>query len=227
MIKVAVAGAHGRMGKLAVETLTTAADLQYAGGLVRGDDVAAFLDEHRPDVVVDFTTHPATVAIATACLDRGISPVIGATGWTAQEKHTLDALARERKTGAMLVPNFAVGAVLMMQFAEAAAKFFPTIEIVELHHDQKRDKPSGTAKLTAERISAVTGKGVPIHSVRLRGLMAHQEVLLGNAGEVLTIRHDSLSRESFAPGILFAVRAVRKLTGLTVGLDDLLSASTK
>lgn len=223
MIKVAVAGARGRMGTLAVQAVQNADDLSYAGGLLRGDDVRAFLRDHAPDVLIDFSTHPATVEIATACVEAGVSPVIGATGWTQAEKERLDALARERGVGAMLVPNFAIGAVLMMRFAEEAAKFFPSIEIIELHHDEKRDKPSGTSKLTAERLSAVTGSGVPIHSVRMRGLVAHQEVLLGNTGELLTIRHDSLSRESFVPGILFAVRAVRNQRGLGIGLDTLLS----
>lgn len=225
MTRVAVAGANGRMGSLAVDAVKNAEDFTFAGGFVRGGDFVAFLREHEPDVVIDFTTHPSTVEIATASVEHGVSPVIGATGWTQDEKHKLAALARERGTGAMLVPNFAIGAVLMMRFAEQAAAFFPSVEIVELHHDQKRDKPSGTAKLTAERISAVTGSAVPVHSVRMRGLVAHQEVLLGNTGELLTIRHDSLSRESFVPGILFAVRSVRKQPGLTIGLDSLLESN--
>jgi 4-hydroxy-tetrahydrodipicolinate reductase len=224
MIRVAVAGANGRMGSLAVDAVKNADDLTFAGGFARGGDFIEFLREHSPDVLIDFTTHPATVEIATACIEHGVAPVIGATGWTENEKHRLAALAKERGASAMLVPNFAIGAVLMMRFAEEAAAFFSSVEIVELHHDQKRDKPSGTAKLTAERISAVTGTAVPIHSVRLRGLIAHQEVLLGSTGEVLTIRHDSLSRDSFVPGILFAVRAVRQQAGLTIGLDSLLGS---
>lgn len=227
MIKVAVAGAKGRMGSLAVDAVKNADDLTLAGGFARGGDFAAFLREHAPDVVIDFTTHPSTVEIATACIEANVSPVIGATGWTEKEKQRLAALAKERGVGAMLVPNFAIGAVLMMRFAEQAAAFFPSVEIVELHHDQKRDKPSGTSKLTAERISAVTGTGVPIHSVRMRGLVAHQEVLLGNTGELLTIRHDSLSRESFVPGILFAVRGVLRQSGLTIGLDSLLFSEAR
>jgi 4-hydroxy-tetrahydrodipicolinate reductase len=124
----------------------------------------------------------------------------------------------------MLVPNFSIGAVLMMRFAEQAARFFPTVEIVELHHDKKLDKPSGTAKLTAEKIVAAGfPNDVPIHSVRLRGLVAHQEVLFGTDGETLTIRHDSMSRESFVPGILAAIRAVMQIEGLVIGLDSLLA----
>lgn len=223
MIRVAVAGANGRMGSLARECLQNAVDIQYAGGYVRGDDLLEFFERSKPDVVLDFTTHPKTVEVSMKALDLGISPVIGATGWKASEQRQLEKSARERGVGAMLIPNFAIGAVLMMRFAEDAARHFPTVEIVELHHDQKRDKPSGTAALTAERITRGGGPGeVPIHSVRLRGLVAHQEVLFGNSGELLTIRHDSLSRESFTAGILCAVRAVRSLRGLTVGLDTVL-----
>lgn len=215
------------MGSLARECVQGASDMQYAGGYARGDDLLDFLNRAEPDVLVDFTTHPKTVEVSMKALELGISPVIGATGWSASERDDLEKCARERGVGALLVPNFAVGAVLMMRFAQEAARYFPTVEIVELHHDQKRDKPSGTATLTAEGI--VRGGGpsdVPIHSVRLRGLVAHQEVLFGNTGELLTIRHDSLSRESFAAGILCAARAVRSLRGLTVGLDAVLEGAT-
>lgn len=211
------------MGSLARECLQNAPDVEYAGGYVRGDDLAQLLTTSKPDVLVDFTTHPKTVEVAMTALELGVSPVIGATGWSSEEREDLAKAARDRNIGAMLVPNFAIGAVLMMRFAQEAARHFPTVEIVELHHDKKRDKPSGTATLTAERIVRAGGPAeVPIHSVRLRGLLAHQEVLFGNTGELLTIRHDSLSRESFAAGILCAVRAVRSLRGLTVGLDSLL-----
>jgi 4-hydroxy-tetrahydrodipicolinate reductase len=149
--------------------------------------------------------------------------VVGATGWTDAERAALGAEAEKRGLGALIVPNFALGAVLMMRFAEMAARYFPTVEIVELHHDAKKDAPSGTARSTAERIVAAGGPAhVPIHSVRLRGLVAHQEVLFGGDGELLTLRHDALSREAFAAGILAAVRAVRGLRGLTVGLDGIL-----
>ena len=237
MIKVAVAGANGRMGRLTVDALKAADDLEYVGGFARiaehGEhiysDLHTLLHERKPDVVVDFTTYPGTVEVATACVTHGVAVVIGATGWSPGERETLSKLALEHGAGAMLVPNFAIGAVLMMRFAEQAARFFPSAEIVELHHDGKRDKPSGTARLTADRISAVKGVGtdVPIHSVRLLGLVAHQEVLLGNAGELLTIRHDSLSRESFVPGILFAIHAARERPGLRIGLDELIEQKLK
>lgn len=214
------------MGSLTRELLENAADMEYVGGYARGDDLRQLLTERKPDVLVDFTTHPKTVEVATTALELGVSPVIGATGWSAKERNDLEKSARERGIGAMLVPNFAIGAVLMMRFAQEAARHFPTVEIVELHHDEKRDKPSGTAALTAERIARGGGPPeVPIHSVRLRGLVAHQEILFGNTGELLTIRHDSLSRESFAAGILCAVRAVRALRGLTVGLDAVLESA--
>ena len=230
MIRVAVAGARGNMGALAVRTLQAADDIEYVGGFARAaaegefvySDIHTLLAQRKPDVLVDFTTHPVTVDIASACIVDGVSPVIGSSAWTPAEREELATLAKKNNVGAMLVPNFAIGAVLMMRFAQQAAKFFPSVEVIELHHDKKLDKPSGTAKRTAERIKVVTGKDVPIHSVRLQGLVAHQEVLFGNTGELLTIRHDSLSRESFAAGILFAVRSVRHQAGLTVGLDSLI-----
>ena len=228
MLRVAVAGALGRMGRVACTALQTTDGVTYAGGFARTpvasqrivDDLGALLAT-KPDVLLDLTTHPSSVAIATRAIECGVRTVIGATGWTTQERTALDVLARERGLGAMLVPNFALGAVLMMRFAEIAAKYFPSVEIVELHHDKKKDAPSGTARLTAERIAAAGGPAnVPIHSVRMRGLLAHQEVLFGNEGELLTIRHDSLGRESFVPGMLAAVRAVGNVEGLVVGLDD-------
>lgn len=220
------------MGRLACETVKSASDLQYAGGFARtrlpeeqiDDDLGRLLVEHKPDVLVDFTTRPATQDAARVALEHGVFPVIGSSEWNDEERANLGALCDALSMGALLVPNFAIGAVLMMRFAELAAQFFPTIEIVELHRAQKRDKPSGTAAATAARIKANGGPAeVPIHSVRLQGLLSHQEVLCGSAGELLTIRHDSLSHESFAAGILFAIRHVRDLKGLHVGLDAVLN----
>jgi 4-hydroxy-tetrahydrodipicolinate reductase len=231
LIKVAVSGALGRMGRLACETVKTAPDLQYAGGYARTslpeeqiyDDLGRLLSEQKPEVLVDFTTRPATQLAARTALEHGVYPVVGSSEWNDQEREELGALCDAVELGALLVPNFTIGAVLMMRFAEEAARFFPTIEIVELHRAEKRDKPSGTATATASRITAAGGPAdVPIHSVRLQGLLAHQEVLCGGAGELLTIRHDALSRESFAAGILFAIRNVRALKGLHVGLDGIL-----
>ncbi len=223
------------MGRVACAALQGADDLEYVGGLVRAldgaqqeplyDDLQILLDETKPDVLLDLSVYPSSVDIAMDALRRGVRPVIGATGWSDFDRTALAREADERKIGAMLVPNFSVGAALMLRFAAEASRFFPTIEIIELHHDGKKDKPSGTALLTKQRIEAGSRNGdVPIHSVRLRGLVAHQEVLLGNDGEVLTIRHDSLSREAFVPGMIAAVRAVTKLDHLVVGSDVLLDA---
>jgi 4-hydroxy-tetrahydrodipicolinate reductase len=234
VIRVAVAGALGRMGRVAVSALHDLPDVLYVGGFARAavpadqivDDFDALL-ERKPDVVLDLTTHPATVGLSMRALAGGARPVIGATGWTSSERAALAERAQKLGLGAMLVPNFSLGAALMMQFAQEAARFFPSVEIVEMHHAGKKDAPSGTARLTAERIAAGGGRSdVPIHSVRLPGLAAHQEVLFGGAGELLTIRHDSLGREAYVPGMLAAIRAVMNVQGLIVGLDAVLRPSS-
>jgi 4-hydroxy-tetrahydrodipicolinate reductase len=228
------------MGREVCSAVSAASDLELVGGFARthaGEDLAAVLglaspsgklfddvahlyDAALPDVVVDFTVYPVTVDVAREAVERKISPVIGATGWTDEDEVSFESMCDEYGVGAAIVPNFAIGAVLMMRFAAEAARFFPTAEIVELHHDGKLDAPSGTAKLTARRIAEATGRHeVPIHSVRLRGLVAHQDVLLGGDGEVLTIRHDSLSRASFMTGVLLAVRGVRARRSLAIGLE--------
>jgi 4-hydroxy-tetrahydrodipicolinate reductase len=243
-MRVAVAGALGRMGRVTCAALAAAGDVELVGGFARErageqladvlqlprpagslySDLAAFYEGARPEVVVDFTVQPVTLEVATAAVERGVSPVIGATGWSDENQAKLAALCERRGVSAALVPNFAMGAVLMMRFAETAARYFPTAEIMELHHDAKLDRPSGTARLTAARMRAAAGRDVPIHSVRLRGAVAHHEVLLGGEGEVLTLRHDSLSRESFMAGVLLAVRGVRAQRGLVLGLDPFLGA---
>jgi 4-hydroxy-tetrahydrodipicolinate reductase len=218
------------MGRVACIALQQDPGIEYAGGLARTRDPDQQITNEpeelfarEPDVLLDLTTHPSSVEISMSAADRGIRPVIGATGWTAQERARLRALVEERGSGAMIVPNFSLGAVLMMRFASEAARYFPTAEIVELHHDRKLDAPSGTALLTAERMKSNGGLvDVPIHSVRLRGLVAHQEVLFGGEGEVLTIRHDSLSRDSFVAGMLRCVHAVSGIRGLVVGMETIL-----
>jgi 4-hydroxy-tetrahydrodipicolinate reductase len=214
-----LAGGFGR--RHAGELLDELLDLPVHAGLMYAS-LDALFTEAKPDVVVDFSLYPVSLDVARTAIDRGVSPVIGATGWSTRELDALDAQARERSVAALYAPNFALGAVLMMQFAEKAARLFEKAEIVELHHAAKVDAPSGTAKLTAQRMERASGHAVPIHSVRLPGLVAHQEVILGSLGETLTIRHDSLSRESFVHGVLLAVRRVRSLKGLTIGLDSLL-----
>ena len=234
-LRVGVAGALGRLGRVACEAVEAAEDMtlsaafarragERVGAVATDDDLGTFVGREL-DVVVDCTVYPVTVDVATAALGSRLPVVIGATGWTDAELAALSALCDRTGTPAMVVPNFSFGAVLMMRFAAQAARVFPRAEIVELHHDAKRDAPSGTAKLTARRISEAGAPLPPIHSVRLPGLVAHQEAIFGGVGETLTIRHDSLSRESFGPGIVAAVRAVRDQRGLVMGLDAVLDAT--
>jgi 4-hydroxy-tetrahydrodipicolinate reductase len=205
-VKVCLFGAGGKVGSVLASTLE-AAGHEVVDGRVEGPAGC--------DVAVDFTQPDAVLANATACLAAEVPLVVGTTGFDAD---ALDRAAREAGVPCFYAPNFAVGAVLMMRFAEEAVRSFPRAEIVELHADTKVDAPSGTARATSERMG-----GVPIHSVRLPGLVAHQEVILGGPGETLTIRHDTTSRDAFVPGVLRAVEAVRTLPpGLTVGLDALL-----
>jgi 4-hydroxy-tetrahydrodipicolinate reductase len=213
MIGVAVSGAAGRMGQAVCEAVQAADDLDLVGRAdpSLGRDLAEVLDE--ADVVVDFTTPEAAPHNVRQCLAEGVHVVVGTTGWDLDE---IDGL-----TGAnvFVAPNFAIGAVLMMQFAAEASRHMAKAEIVELHHDRKLDAPSGTAARTA----ALMEGEVPIHSVRLPGLVAHHEVILGDVGQTLTIRHDSLDRSSFMPGVLLAVRKVGSLDhSPVVGLDHLL-----
>ena len=209
-MKVAVFGARGKVGA------TMAAALAEAGHQVVGIDVGDPVAVKGCDAAVDFTQPDAVEADVSACVAAGIPCVIGTTGF---DRAAVDRLAREQGIPVFHAPNFAVGAVLMMRFAAEAAKHLTKAEIVELHHDTKVDAPSGTAKATAEAM----GGGVPIHSVRLPGLVAHQEVILGGLGQTLSIRHDTTSRDAFVPGVLLALERVRELPpGLTVGLDTLL-----
>ena len=185
--------------------------------------LAAVLGDDSPDVVVDFTVPDSAYGNARLCLEQGTHAVVGTTGITDEQLAELGDLAAGSKANCFIAPNFAIGAVLMMEASKLIAPHMIACEIVELHHDQKLDAPSGTAKRTAALITqAGGGRDVPIHSVRLPGLVAHQEVIFGGLGETLTVRHDSLSRESFMPGVLLAVRKVGELDGLVVGLESLL-----
>lgn len=221
----------GRMGTVAREALLRTNE--YCCGLARTADpeqaIVTTLDEvlaRKPDALLDLTTQPGTYEISLGAVSRGLCTVVGSSGWSAEQRAALAEMADSRGVGALLVPNFSVGATLMMRFAEAAARFFPDVEIVEMHHAQKKDKPSGTAREIAARIAAACHRAPPMHSVRLPGLVAHHEVLFAGAGELLTIRHDSFTRESFVPGMLAAVRAVVNLRGLSVGLDSILEAAS-
>lgn len=229
MLRVGVAGALGRMGQVACAAVTAASDMELVAGFARTadgqlvyDDLTKFLAQ-KPDVVVDFTVYPISRRVAGEAIGAGACVVVGATGWQDSDVTSFREAVAKAKLGAMIVPNFAIGAVLLMRLAEIAAPHFRGVEIIEMHHDQKKDKPSGTARLTAERIkSAAPNLDTPIHSLRLPGLVAHQSVLFGTTGQTLELRHDSMSRESFADGILMAIRKVRDLRGLVIGLDSLL-----
>ncbi len=243
--RVAVLGAGGRMGSAACDAVRGAADLELVAALHRGDpvlDVAAA----GASVAVDFTVPDATEANVHALIDAGVHAVVGATGWTAESRERVRAhLADAPGVSVLIAPNFALGAVLAMSFAAQAARWFESAEVVELHHPDKVDAPSGTARHTAAAIAAGRAAaglgampdatatsldgargadvdGVRVHSVRLRGLVAHEEILLGNPGEQLTIRHDSYDRTSFMPGVLLGVRQAASRPGLTVGLEHLL-----
>jgi 4-hydroxy-tetrahydrodipicolinate reductase len=213
VIRVAVAGAAGRMGEAVCRAVEGADDLDLTGRAdpELGVEVAAVLGD--ADVLVDFTRPDTALDNVLACLDAGVHAVVGTSGWD------VDAVRGRTGANVFFAPNFAIGAVLMMRFAAEASRHMARAEIVELHHDRKLDKPSGTAARTAEMMDG----DVPIHSVRLPGLVAHQEVVLGDLGQTLTIRHDSLDRESFMPGVLLAVRNVGSLTeSPVIGLEHLL-----
>ena len=242
-IRVSVVGAAGRMGSTVCRAVEQTDDLELVGRFDQGDDLA---DLAGADVVVEFSVPDASVRNVSHCVDRGVHVVVGTTGWTEERVASLREKASGMPgVGVLIAPNFAIGAVLMMAFAERAARFYESVEVVELHHPDKVDAPSGTAARTADLIGAAREDaglgpvpdatthdaggargarvhGIPVHSVRLRGLVAHQEVLLGGAGELLTIRHDSFDRVSFMPGVLAAVRAVQDHPGVTVGLEHYL-----
>lgn len=242
MIKVGVLGARGRMGAEVVKAVTEASGLDLVAALDLGDSLDQ-LKTTGAEVVVDFTTPDSVMANLEFLISNGINAVVGTTGFDAERIAKLEKLiAANPKVGVLIAPNFAIGAVLMMEFATKAAKYFESAEIIELHHPNKVDAPSGTAARTAELMSqARKGAGlgampdatstsldgargatvgdVPVHSVRLRGLIAHQEVLLGGLGETLSIRHDSLDRAGFMPGVLLGVRKVVANPGLTFGLE--------
>ncbi len=243
-ISVAVLGARGRMGSEVVRAVEGADDLRVAAALDVGDDREAL---RGADVVVDFTTPDAVLDNVRWCVEAGIDVVVGTTGFDDERLETVRSwLGDPPSVGVLVAPNFGIGAVLLMKFAAEAARWFESVEIVELHHPRKADAPSGTARRTAEMVAAARKQagldpagpdattsaldgargadvaGVPVHAVRLAGLVAHQEVLLGGTGETLTLRHDSLDRVSFMPGVLQAVRRISARPGLTVGLENLL-----
>ena len=244
-IKVAVLGAKGRMGSETVKAINAAPDLELVAQLDLGDSLET-LNQKGAQVVVDFTNPDAVMKNLEFAINNGIHVVVGTTGFDEKRLSEIKSwLEKNQQVGAVIAPNFGLGAVLMMQFAAKAARYFESVEIIELHHPEKADAPSGTATRTAELINqerkaanrtAMPDKtttsldgargakvgDIPVHSVRLRGLVAHQEVLLGDQGETLSIRHDSIDRTGFMPGVLLAVREVVNRPGLTFGLEHLM-----
>jgi len=262
LTKVIVNGACGRMGQAVLKAVLDDKELGLVGAvdikggkdvgdllgigktdIIVGEDLQTVIDTVKPDVMVDFTRPDVIFNNACTALKNHVSPVIGTTGLSDAEKDKLNELAIANNTPAFIAANFAIGAVLMMMMAKEAAKYLPNVEIIELHHDQKLDAPSGTAITTAEMISEVrkpmkqghpdetekiTGargaeyNGIPIHSVRLPGYVAHQEVIFGGLGQTLTLRHDSIDRTSFMPGVVLACKKVTGLKGLVRNLDQIL-----
>jgi 4-hydroxy-tetrahydrodipicolinate reductase len=254
LIRVAVLGAAGRMGRTVAAavagdpdmTLVAAVDPGGAGTAVEGIEIGASLDalsSGKADVAIDFTHPEAAMDNVRWCVAHHVHTVVGTTGITPADLDEIRVLAEASGANVVVAPNFAIGAVLMMSFAERAARYLPAAEIIELHHDAKKDAPSGTAIATARRIAAARGPGAPeapggddahpgargseiegirIHSIRLPGLIAHQEVMLGGPGQILTIRHDTTDRASFIPGVMLAVKAVSSRPGLTFGIEPLL-----
>jgi 4-hydroxy-tetrahydrodipicolinate reductase len=244
-LRVAVLGSEGRMGSEAVRAVESADDMELAAALDRDDGLDA-LTASGVQVAVDLTHPDAVMDNLRHCVANDIHAVVGTTGWTEERLATVRGwLESSPDTGILIAPNFGIGAVLMMRFARQAARFFESAEVVELHHPNKADAPSGTAARTAQLIAAARDEaglseqpdatttaldgargadvdGVHVHAVRMRGLVAHQEVLFGGEGETLTIRHDSLHRSSFMPGVLLGVRRITSAPGLTYGLEHFL-----
>ena len=259
-IKVVVRGASGRMGREVINALchepetqvVGAVELQVpdehlslpdgSGAVPLSSDLAHILTTCQPDVLVDFTTAQAVMPAVRIATKQGVNLVIGTTGLTSDELGEIDELSKAHKVGAIVAPNFALGAILMIHLAKVTAKYLDFAEIIELHHHQKVDSPSGTALATARAMAQARGKpfhrppeqgktsasrgeeveGIAIHSVRLPGLLAHQEVILGGPGQTLSIRHDTISRECYMPGVILAIKEVIKRKGLVYGLDTLL-----
>jgi 4-hydroxy-tetrahydrodipicolinate reductase len=242
-MRVGVLGAKGKVGATMVQAVGAAEDLTFTAGVDAGDSLGLFTDS-QTEVVIDFTHPDVVMDNLKFLIDKGIHAVVGTTGFTDDRLSQVKSwLADQPSVAVLIAPNFAIGAVLSMHFAKQAARYFESAEVIELHHPQKADAPSGTAARTAKLIAEArkglppnpdatsTGldgargadvDGIPVHSVRLAGLIAHQEVLFGTQGETLTIRHDSLDRTSFVPGVLLAVRSVSEHPGLTVGLEPFL-----
>ncbi len=235
-MKILVAGSSGKMGQEVVKLVKNTPEFELVGGVdpnlseIPGaavfPDLVSGLRETNPDVVVDFTTPQVVQENMETCFKAGVPMVVGTTGFTEDDLVRWQERAREKGWRAIIAPNFAIGALLMMKFAREAARYIERAEIIEYHHDQKKDAPSGTALRTAQQLEEVLGYQVPIHSVRLPGLVAHQEVIFGLHGQTLTIRHDSTSRESFMPGVKLAIENINNIDGVVIGLEYFLFSPT-
>lgn len=241
MVRVFVNGAKGKMGQEVVKVISETAELELVGTSDKGDDLTTLIESSRAQVVVDFTTASSVFENAQKIIKANACPVIGTSGLLPDQIHILQEEAVQRKLGGIIAPNFSIGAVLMMQYAKAMARHYSAVEIIEMHHDKKQDAPSGTALRTAEMISEVQTfknthtdrevvlgsrgamvNGIPIHAIRLPGLLAHQQVIFGGEGETLTLKHDTLDRKCFIPGVLLACKKVVSLNSLVVGLEHVL-----
>lgn len=240
-IRILINGASGKMGQFTVKTIQSDAQFNLVGQLNHTHDLSAEIKKTQPQVVVDFTNANVALKNVETIIDAGVHPVIGTSGLTKDHVKKLEERCEKLKLGGIIAPNFSLGAVLMMKQAQEIAKYFPHIEIIEMHHDRKLDSPSGTAMRTAELLATYanshstqstneTVKGargaqyqnIPIHAIRLPGLVAHQQIIFGGQGETLTIRHDSIDRECFMPGVVLACKKVMELNRLVYGLEHVL-----
>lgn len=235
-VKVLVTGSAGKMGREVIKMVKSTPEFELVGGVDPSGrqaadeqvfhDLSAALQAVTPDVVVDFTTPQAVQQNMEVCFAARIPMVVGTTGLSQADLEKWQKRGKAAGWRAIIAPNFAIGAVLMMKFAREAAQFIKDVEIIEYHHAQKQDAPSGTALRTAQQLEEILGRPIPIHSVRLPGLVAHQEVIFGLHGQTLTVRHDSTNRESFMPGVKLAIEHVHRVEGVVIGLEQLLFSPT-
>lgn len=241
-INVLINGAFGRMGQMTVKTITEHPNLTLVGQTGREYDLKKSIIDSKAQVVIDFTNPESVFNNTKTIIEAGAHPVIGTSGLTLNQVTTLKSLCDQQKLGGLIAPNFSIGAVLMMKYAQEIAKHMPNMEIIEMHHNKKLDSPSGTAMRTAELLaevctpnqSAITSlenipharganyQGIPIHAIRLPGLLAHQQIIFGEQGETLTLRHDSIDRQCFMPGIILGCEKVVSLNSLVYGLENIL-----
>lgn len=220
MINIIINGALGKMGRTTIAAIANEKDLRLVATTSRNDDLTTAIQKYKPDVVIDWTTPSAVFNNAQKIISAGTRVVIGTTGLTSEQIKILSEQCAQKKLGAVIAPNFSIGAVLMMKYAQDATKYFPDVEIIEYHHPQKKDAPSGTAKRTAELIAKnKKEKNIPIHSVRISGVFANQEVIFGGNGETFTLQHHATDRNAIMPGLFLCCRKVMELNQLVYGME--------